>query len=118
MVPHHKIPDSPATSAPSGYDARAESCRAAGPARLGHEPLLPAPKRFLRFPLPALDHVRSQPVGSQGHDATAPDVLLRSVAIANHRLKTAATIGRGNGNGDPGAHALGLFRQEETASRL
>ena len=48
----------------------------------------------------------------------APDVLLRSVAIANHRLKTAATIGRRNGNGDPGAHALGLFRQEETASRL
>ena len=42
--------------------------------------------------------------GSQEHDATAPDVLLRSVAIANYRLKTAA-IGRRDGNGDPGAHA-------------
>src|SRR6478735_9207621 len=71
---------------------------------LGHEPLLPAPNSGFGDPSVPHDRVRSQPVGSQEHDATAPDVLLRSVAIANYRLKTAA-IGRRVGNGDPGAHA-------------
>src|SRR4051812_20450962 len=68
--PAHKIPDSPATSPPSGYDAKAV--------------------RMITF-VPNPSAVRSTM-------RQAPDVLLRSVAIANHRLKTAATIGRRNGS--------------------
>jgi hypothetical protein len=57
-------------------------------------------------------------VGSQDHDAKSARRASADCCDCQSRLKTAATIGRRNGNGDPGAHALGLFRQEETASRL
>jgi hypothetical protein len=52
-----------------------------------HEALLPAPNHRLVLAHRAADGVGALPIGGQQHDARAPNVLLRTVAVANDRLQ-------------------------------
>jgi len=58
-----------------------------------HEPLLPSPDRRLALVRPAHDFDGPQAVGSQKHDPRSPDVLLRAVAVRDHRLQAEAVRG-------------------------
>ena len=68
-----------------------------------HEPLLPAPGRYLAHPGLSHDLHRAVTSSRQQHDPRPPDVLLRAVPIGHHRLET-DSVGGTHFDDDPFAH--------------
>ena len=66
--------------------------------------LLPAPDAGFRLARLAHDPVGAHAIGGEHNDPAAPDMLLRGVAVLDHRKKAAAVGGR-NSDGYSGAHA-------------
>jgi hypothetical protein len=69
----------------------------------GHESLLPAPHAGLRLARLPHDRSRADPIGGQQNDRSAPDMLLRRIAISGHALK-AETVRWRNFKEDTSAH--------------
>ena len=74
-----------------------------------HEALLPAPDRGLGQPRAAHDLVRAQAVSRRDQRLGARHVLLRTVGVADDRLKLTAILRR-DGNGDPCPHTQSMNR--------
>jgi hypothetical protein len=70
---------------------------------LFHEPRLPAPDGGLAYTGCAHDRRRAQPVGRGQHDPGTPNMLLRTVAVIDHRLQ-AFSISRVQADSDASAH--------------
>lgn len=68
-----------------------------------HEPRLPAPDGGLADAGGAHNLNRAEAIGGGQNDPRAPDVLLRAVAVIDHRLQALA-IGRAQVDGDAAAH--------------
>ncbi len=69
-----------------------------------HEAFLPAPDTGFRLAGPAHDLIGADPVRAQQDDLSAPDMLVRAIAIPSESVQTAA-IGGLESNGNSCSHA-------------